>query len=248
MMANATAPGAGTASERGGALFDLAIWLAALAVVAISGNAISNLTLKPSPGTWLLPIVPMALLFFLSTWLLRRRGESWRSLGLRMPTSIVRVVGLVIAGYVSVIALNALMMLVVAPKLGIARPSFGPFLNVKGHPAIFAYWLTFALVSAALGEELQFRGFLWSRLERLFGGGRGAAVATLLVQAAMFGACHVYQGLSGILATGAAGLVLGAVYWAGGRNLVANMILHGLIDTVSLTVLFIGLAPPQLSG
>ena len=247
-MTSVAAPGIGMMSERKGALFDLAIWLAALAAVAISGNAISNLALKASLWMWLLPIAPMALLFLLSTWLLRRRGETWRSLGLRAPSSAWRVAGLVAAGYVGVIAMNAVIMLVVAPKLGIARPSFGPFLAVKGHPAIFAYWLAFALVSAALGEELQFRGFLWSRLERLFGGGRSAAMATLFTQAALFGACHVYQGLSGVLATGAAGLALGAVYLAGRRNLIANMVLHGLIDTVSLTVLFIGLVPPKLPG
>lgn len=234
--------------ERKAALVDLAIWLAALAAVAVSGNALASLASKAAPWTWLLPIIPMALLFLLSTWLLRRRGENWRSVGFRAPASVWRVAGLVVAGYVGVVAMNAVVVLVLAPKLGIARPSFGPFLSVKGHPAIFAYWLFFAWVSAALGEELQFRGFLWSRLERLFGDSRGAAVLTLVSQAALFGLCHIYQGASGVLATGAAGLALGAVYWAGKRNLVANMVLHGLIDTVSLTVLFIGIVPPAVAG
>ena len=33
--------------------------------------------------------------------------------------------------------------------------------------------------------------------------------------------------------------MLGGVYLAGRRNLVAGMVLHGLIDTVSLTALFL---------
>ena len=247
-MNSESTPAGGLRDGRAGALVDLAIWLAALALLGIGGSVIARVASKAGLWVWLLQLVPMAVLFLLSTWLLHRRGEGWRSVGLRAPSSFRRVAALVAAGYVGVVALNAALMLLVLPKLGIAKPSFGPFAAMKGHPVIFAYWLVFAWISAALGEELQFRGFVWSRLERLVGGGRNAAVPTLFAQAALFGVCHYYQGLAGILATGAAGLVLGVVYLAGRRNLVANMVLHGLVDTVSLTVLFLGLAPATLGG
>jgi membrane protease YdiL (CAAX protease family) len=232
---------------RRGAAVDLAIWLGVVALVAVGANLFLR---GASLGGLLARIaVPaqMIALFALATTLLYRRGERWRSVGLRAPVSLRRVAGLVAAGYLAVAVMNALLVLLVLPKAGIARPAFGAFSELKGHPWTFAYWLVFAWISAGIGEELQFRGFLWSRLERLFGPGRAGAIATLFTQAVLFGLCHLYQGLGGVLATGAAGLALGGVFLAGRRNLVACMVLHGLIDTVSLTVLFLGLIPAGLT-
>jgi hypothetical protein len=65
----------------------------------------------------------------------------------------------------------------------------------------------------------------------------------VLGQAARFGISHAYQGLSGILLTGATGLVIGIVYIASRRNLLVCILLHGLVDTVSLTALFFGVMP-----
>jgi membrane protease YdiL (CAAX protease family) len=98
--------------------------------------------------------------------------------------------------------------------------------------------------SAALGEELLFRGFFRSRLERLFGGrAPWAGVGAVLGQAVLFGLAHDNQGLGGILLTATSGLMLGVVCLAGQRNLIACIVLHALIDTISLTVVFLGAAP-----
>jgi membrane protease YdiL (CAAX protease family) len=147
-------------------------------------------------------------------------------------------------GYVGAMAVNALGVLLIFPLFHLARPSFGAFGGLKGHPALYAYWLVAAWLSAAIGEELQFRAFLWSRLERLFGGAspngkRWAWIPALIGQAALFGLGHGYQGPAGLIVTGGVGLVLGGVYLAARRNLVACMVLHALIDTVSLTALFL---------
>jgi membrane protease YdiL (CAAX protease family) len=231
-----------------GALADLIVWLV---ITVLASLAVGLLARERVGGEFLIRLaVPaqMIILFVLATVLLRRRGERWRSVGLAWPGSWRRVAGLVIAGYLGVICLNGLLVLLVFPRLGVAPPVFGALGVLKGHPELYVSWLLLAWSSAALGEELQFRGFLWSRLERLFGGGRAAAGATLIVQAGLFGLGHVYQGLGGVLATACAGLVLGAVFLAGRRNLVACMVLHGLIDTVSLTALFLGLVPTPVAS
>jgi membrane protease YdiL (CAAX protease family) len=233
---------------RPGALVDLILWL----VVTVGASlAVGLLARAEVAGEFLMRLAApaqMLILFVLATFLLRRRGERWRSVGFARPASWRRVAGLVIAGYVGVICLNGVLVLLVFPRLGIAAPAFGALGELKGHPWVYLSWLLLAWSSAAFGEELQFRGFLWSRLERLFGGGRAAAVATLVLQAGLFGLGHVYQGLGGVLATTCAGLVLGAVFLAGRRNLAACMALHALIDTVSLTALFLGVVPTPLAS
>jgi membrane protease YdiL (CAAX protease family) len=224
---------------RRGAALDLALWALALLAGLIAISALAPLMAQR--GTLLQLAAPfhMLVLFLVSSVLLRRRGERWRDLGVARPASWRRVAGLVALGYVAGIAVNGFCTFVVFKLLHLLRPDFTAIGELKGHLGTYLYWLTVALVSAALGEELQFRGFVWSRLERLAGGGRAGTIFALSGQALLFSLGHIYQGLSGVIVTGGLGLVLGFVYLAARRSLIACMILHGLIDSVSLTALFL---------
>jgi membrane protease YdiL (CAAX protease family) len=71
---------------------------------------------------------------------------------------------------------------------------------------------------------------------------RHDTVRYLVVQALLFGLGHVYLGPRGVMNAAAIGLVMGGVYWASGRNLWPLIIAHGLVDSVSLTVLRLGVA------
>jgi membrane protease YdiL (CAAX protease family) len=233
------AAGKAAKGRRLGAALDLALWALALVLGLL---ILSLLAQFVGPKNLLLPLgapLHMLILVVVSTLLLRRRGERWRSLGLAWPASWGRTAGLVAMGYVAGIAVNGVCVLVVFRLLHLPRPDFSAIGELKGHPATYLYWMAVALVSAGLGEELQFRGFVWSRLERLAGGGRTATAFALIGQAALFSLGHVYQGLSGVIVTGGLGVVLGLVYLGARRNLVACMLLHGLIDSVSLTTLFL---------
>jgi len=81
-------------------------------------------------------------------------------------------------------------------------------------------------VSAGICEEIVFRGWLLYVLHRL-GGLNGTAL--ILIGAALFGLCHVYQGVTGVIGTTLAGVLLAALYVATGTLLVP-MVLHSLID------------------
>ena len=63
-------------------------------------------------------------------------------------------------------------------------------------------------------------------------------VFSLLLTSTVFGLIHYSQGITGILMTGFAGLVLGAVYLYTGRNLWASIIAHALMDTTSFIMLY----------
>jgi membrane protease YdiL (CAAX protease family) len=234
--------------SRRSAALDIAVWLGALFLFTGAILALQRLVSTGTLFTRTAPPVQMLIMFAVATALLRMRGEGWRSVGLRRPPSIRRVAALVVGGYVGIIAVNAVLVLVVFPMLGVALPKFGALGQIHGHPLAYAYWLAMAWIYAALGEELQVRGFLWSRLQRLFGPGRLATATTLVSQAALFSLGHIYQGLGGVLVTGLVGLVLGAVFLAGRRNLVACILLHALVDTVSLTAMFLGVVPPSVAG
>jgi membrane protease YdiL (CAAX protease family) len=218
-------------------LLDLTVWLVLVVGLTLGVTLLSRAPGGGPPAILAAP-AQMILLFLATSALLARRGEGWGSLGLFKPIRPGRAVALVGLGYLAAIGLNALMVLLVFPHLGLARPNFGAFGAIQGRVGGYLSWLLVAWSSAAIGEELQFRGFLWSRLERLYGEGPGATRGALVTQAALFGLGHLYQGPAGVLVTGVLGLVLGTVYLAGRRSLLPCMLLHALIDTISLTALF----------
>jgi hypothetical protein len=223
-----------------GAALDLVLWALALLGGLVALAATMRLADQTSVLLQVAAPFHMLVLFAVSTVLLRRRGERWRSLGFSRPQISGRRIALLVGlGYLAGIAINGFCVFVIFRLLHLARPDFTAIGELKGHPGAYLYWLTLALVSAGLGEELQFRGFVWSRLERLAGGGRPGVIFALVGQAVLFSLGHIYQGVSGVIVTGALGLVLGGVYLAARRNLIPCMILHGLIDSVSLTTLFL---------
>jgi membrane protease YdiL (CAAX protease family) len=97
-------------------------------------------------------------------------------------------------------------------------------------------------------EEVSFRGWLMTSFAEVGRFDRRWWTASLLATSPLFGAVHVYQGLSGINPTGFTGFVFGALYLATGRNLWACIVAHGTLDTIGFTMLATPgpCAPPTL--
>lgn len=177
------------------------------------------------------------------TAILYARGETWRAMGLKFPSSF--------SGFLSGTALTVLIVVIVAGVALLAIPLLSSFLgppplNPLTNIATLQQYLTImaiAWTSAAIGEELLFRGFLMNRLHDVFGSSKSAWVGALLVQTVLFGLAHYYQGLFGIILTGIVGFVFGAFYLLDKRNLVPLIAAHGLVDTISLTQFYLN-GPP----
>jgi membrane protease YdiL (CAAX protease family) len=56
----------------------------------------------------------------------------------------------------------------------------------------------------------------------------------------LFGLAHGYQGTAGMIATGIIGGLLAVVYLQQRQNLWAVIICHGLVDSVSLSLIYFG--------
>lgn len=79
-------------------------------------------------------------------------------------------------------------------------------------------------VTAGICEEVVYRGYLIWYIAAFVGTWPAAFLA-----AAAFGVLHLYQGLTGVLKTGATGLVMAVLYVASG-TLLWPMILHAAVD------------------
>lgn len=226
-----------TARERLGALLELLLWLAVTAAMFVASAALRTLVSTPLRIVLSEPAEMLAL-FALATVLMRRRGQTWADLGLRWPASWGRTAALVAGGLVATYATGAAVLYGLLRPMGLPSPDVKILASLMGDAQGYAVMMGLTWTTVAFGEEMQFRGFVFSRFATLFGPGRTGALAAWLAQGLMFGALHGYQGVAGVATTGSVGLVLGAVYLIARRNLIACIILHGLIDTASLTAMY----------
>lgn len=82
-------------------------------------------------------------------------------------------------------------------------------------------------VTAGICEEVLFRGFLLFYLQEIFPG--FGIVGAVAVSSVVFGLCHLYQGVRGILGTGTFGTGMAILYVASG-SLIVPIVLHALLD------------------
>ncbi len=87
-----------------------------------------------------------------------------------------------------------------------------------------ALWVLLS-ISAGIGEEIVFRGYL----QRQFQAATGSVVTAIILQGAIFGLAHTYQGWKQGIVIAALGMLYGALA-AWRRNLRANMLAHAWSD------------------
>lgn len=189
---------------------------------------------------------PMGILISVliaSMFLWRSRGQ-WADLGLKRPKSIPRSVGVGVLGMIVGFVLFA-AMITLTTSLGLPRPDVSVLSNVlSGNLLNYIQFMVLVVWgSAAIGEEMFARGFLLNRMERVFAGIAGGWWLAAAVQAIAFGALHFYQGPTGIIGTAIIGFMMAILFRYSGRNLLAPIVAHGLIDTWSITALYLGFGP-----
>jgi uncharacterized protein len=188
-----------------------------------------------SSTLWLLAIAVVLLWW---------RGPGWRSAGLGRPSSIA---GAVIVGVSVGLGYQFLSLILIEPSIahltGSPLPDVSLFRSVIGDERRLGFELLMSWTTAAFGEELVYRGWITARLAELGLFSPRAWIAAVVVSSAVFGTLHMYQGLSGMIATGLTGLILGGVYLATGRNLWAPIVAHGVMDSSGFVMIYFGVYP-----
>jgi membrane protease YdiL (CAAX protease family) len=163
-----------------------------------------------------------------------------RALGFAAPRSwpATGAVGVVFG-----IAFKLSMKALVMPLLG-APPMNPRYHDLAGNPAALAATLAAVLVSAALGEEVLFRGYFFERLGKLLGRGKGALTATILLSATLFALAHYQdQRLPGVEQAAVTGLVFGGIY-AWRKQLWVVIIAHAAFDLTAVALIYWGWEGP----
>lgn len=117
-------------------------------------------------------------------------------------------------------------------------PDYSGFDIVKGKTDLFLRYLLFIWISAAFGEEILFRGFLFQQLKIIIPEIKYKLVLIALVSSMLFAIPHLYLGWSGVLFTFFFGIIFSIIYIKYDYNLWIPIIVHGLVDSLFITLAY----------
>lgn len=216
----------------------LVIIAAALAGQAAARYVPAELRLFHTVPIFVVQLVPVIV----ATALLYLARQSWRQLGLFGRGSLARTVllSLALSAFAVVMIYGLGLRIVDALGLPPLDVTIFKFL-IEGKPAAYiAFMVVVVWGSAAIGEELVFRGFIMNRFEALFARLPLTLVLAALAQTILFAMAHGYQGPTGLLLSGTTGFFFGLVYYASGRNLLLTILTHGFVNSTFITAIFFG--------
>lgn len=208
----------------------LAYLLSGIPAIAIWGET--------STGAAASVATSMAGALFVSWLWLRADGALGEAWNLRTPESWPStLLWGVIATIAIVIWFTLGTLLVEAAGLGLPDVEQVIGWATESHFAFLLWIVLVALFAAGLGEELLWRGFLMDRLFRL-PGLVGKVWPVILLQGALFGLPHFYQGFGGVIITGVVGIGFGWLRMRFGGNLWACVLAHMAVDVLMLSLAY----------
>ena len=116
--------------------------------------------------------------------------------------------------------------------------TLAPFLPKSPRALAWGFGVSLA---AGVAEEIAYRGFLMAYLASMAPTWGAVAASALL-----FGAAHLYQGVVGVVATTALGVIFAVMYLSTG-SLLLPMLMHALIDVSSMVTAYLVLRPGRIS-
>jgi len=186
-----------------------------------------------------LPFYSYAVICFLLIWFfLKKEGKTLRDIGLLREGINTKIV---LTGLVSALIWVAFMQLIYIPvnRHVFNVPDYSEYDFIRNSLGAFFMILAAAWVIGGFYEEILFRGFIQTLMERIFP--RGRLFWTILITSTLFGVYHCQQGASGIIAG-----ILGGLYWGllnkkFSGNLWAVIFSHALFDTIELVLIYTGM-------
>ncbi|MFU8815303.1 MAG: CPBP family intramembrane glutamic endopeptidase [Pseudomonadales bacterium] len=207
--------------------------IAAIVVLSVVGMIVGALT----PWVIMGPILGMVFPLLAATWFLQRQGIGWRDLGFPNRMPLGRFLWLTLAVLIATVVIVNLILTPVMRWLG--APPVDVSMLAQLIEGDFRMYLLFLIpvgwVSAAFGEELLMRGFVLNRLTAVMG-----TSWAVVLQALLFSLGHAYQGVTGMVSVFVVGVLLAIVYLRANRNLWPAIAAHGLINTMSITLMYLG--------
>ena len=192
--------------------------------------------------------ITLILTLVVLTLYMRRQGRTWAQYGLKplvgIKSKLMVIPQAALVFIAFALAVGTVLVLAnvfqISALIEVSQGVESRFGEVRGNLPKYLMWLGIVWVSAAFGEEMFFRGYLITRLKEALPNSVLATVIAILIPAVIFGFGHYhYQGIRGFILTGLIGVAFGVSYLLLKKNLWPIILLHGVIDTLSFTGLYL---------
>lgn len=173
-----------------------------------------------------------------AVWLTLHRGRSLTDLGFRRPKRWWTVPLWIIGIMATFVIAQGAAATVLGQFFDVPAPDMSRYDYVRGNlSGAIALGLILPL-TAAVPEEVLYRGFLIERFTCLLGGGGRGLVPAALLQAAVFGLVHFQWGVGGVIFACIMGLVWGIAFLLCGRNLWIVILAHSAAHVALVAQLY----------
>lgn len=177
------------------------------------------------------------ILVLLSFWL---RKEGWQTLGFNKPESWLKTILMGLGAGLGLQLLSFVTEPLITSLTG-SPADLSQFDEITGNPMLFLIYFGLIWTLAAFGEEIAYRGFIVTRLSKIFGSTQTSLIVAVIFSSIIFGIGHYYKGPAGMIDSGISGLTFGFLYIFSGRNLWLSIFAHGFTDTFGLLYFYFGL-------
>jgi len=161
-------------------------------------------------------------------------------LGFKTPKSWINVSMLGLSLGLFIVSLAYFILVPLITNLTGDALLIGSFQQIKGNTAVLYTSLAIGWVIGGFFEEVIFRGFLLGSILEIKDN-IWIKIGGVLFTSIIFGYLHSYQGLTGQITLSITGIFLGLIFIFNKRSIWLNIITHGLINTVSMLIIYTGL-------
>jgi len=176
-------------------------------------------------------ILSLLITFIMTTVLMKQRGIAWSDLGFKKPESFKKTILIFILMVIDLLA-TALLSVYIAKKFFVKPDEATRFIGLEGNLLLTLWWVLVGWVVGGFIEELMYRAFLISAIQRILGDNWYATLFAIVIPGFIWAARHVYfKGAYGAVFMFFSSIVFGIFYIMSKRNLWPNIFLHGLINT-----------------
>lgn len=191
--------------------------------------------IAPIPFPYKVPL--FAALALVVTWM-QTGGLS--TAGLRLPRRLGPTLLWALLGAVLVIVVVARILSPVIEWMAGIETDYSGYGELEGNLGAAATLLGYALFSAAIAEEIVYRGFLLDQISGIFDSSLFGKVVAVVFGGIIFALPHSPQGLVGMTTVALTGMIFGWIFFQSGRNLWAVMLAHALVDIWGVSMLYLG--------
>jgi membrane protease YdiL (CAAX protease family) len=229
----------GAGPDRRGAIFDIFFYLVAGSLLYLIEEWTRSAGLFPFPEAFS-GLFALVVSFFFGLYLIRRRGQRVRDVGLRRPRRWwqVPVFGLVVMVVTIVAQLTVVPLL--AKLLNLPPPDMSKYESIVGNLPMLLLAVPGTMITGGFMEEVIYRGFMFDRLMRILGPRRRSPLWAALLCGLPFGVIHFEWGIGGILVTTVMGSVLGLMFLMTKRNLWPLIAAHATLDAILMIQVYTG--------